>query len=38
MRDFELARRHYVHTFNTTTAVTKTNDTKGIKVKLLGNV
>ena len=38
MGDFELPRRHYVCTFNTTTTVTVTNDAKGIKLKLLGNV
>ena len=36
MGDFELARRHYVYTFNTITTVTVNNDAKGIKVKLLG--
>jgi len=35
---FELARRHYVYTFNTTSTVTVTNDTKDIKLKLLGDV
>ena len=38
MADFEVARRHYVYSNNTTTTVTVTYDTKGIKVKLLGNV
>ena len=38
MGDFELARRHYVYTLNTTTKVTVTNDAKGIKLKLLGKV
>jgi hypothetical protein len=32
--DFELARRHYMYTFNTTTTVNVTNDAKGIKMKL----
>ena len=38
MTDFELARRHYVYTFDTTSTVTVTNDTKGIKLKRLGGV
>ena len=32
------ARRCYVYAFNTTTRIIVTNDVKGIKVKLLGNV
>jgi hypothetical protein len=32
--DFELARRHYMYTFNTTTTVNVTNDAKGITMKL----
>ena len=35
MEDIELARRHIVYTFNTTTA-TKTNDEQDIKVKISG--
>ena len=38
MANLELARRHYVYTINTTTTVIVTYDTKGIKVKFLGNV
>ena len=38
MGEFVLARRHYVDNFIVTTTVTVTNDTTGIKVKLLGNV
>ena len=36
--DFELAIKHYVCTFNTATTATVTNDARGIKVKLLGNI
>ena len=36
--DFELAKRHNAYTFNTTSTVTVTNDIKGVKLKLLGNV
>jgi len=36
--DFELARRQYMYTFNTIPTVNATNDTKGIKMKLLLNV
>ena len=38
MADIELARRHYVYTFNTTSAVGVTNETKGIKLELLEGV
>ena len=38
MTDFELARRYYVYTFDTTSTVTVTNDTKGIKLKRLGGI
>jgi hypothetical protein len=36
--DFELARRHYVYTFNTNSTVTVPNDTKGIRLKRLWGV
>jgi len=36
--DFDLARRHYVYAFDTTSTITVTNDTKGNNFKLLGNV
>ena len=38
MTDFELARRHFVYTFDTTSMVTVTNYTKGIELKCLGGV
>ena len=38
MGDFELTRRHHMHTFNATTTVNVTNEAKGIQMKLLGNV
>ena len=38
MGDFELARRHHIYAFNTTTTVNVTNDAKGIKMKLLGKI
>ena len=38
MTDFELARRHYVYNFDTTSKVTITNDTMGVKLKRLGGV
>ena len=36
MVDFELSRRHYVYTTNTTATVTELMTIKGIKGKLLG--
>ena len=38
MTDFELTRRHYVYTFDATSEVTVTNDTKGIKLNRLWGV
>ena len=38
VEDFELAKRHYVHTINTTTTAAITNNAKDIKAKLLGNL
>ena len=35
---FELARRHYVYTFDTSSAVTVVNQTKGIKLRFLGGI
>ena len=36
--DFDLTKRHYVHTTTAATAITSTNEAIFIKMKLSGNI